>query len=154
PEGSPLILSPGQIVVALNQALKGNFADQDGRRITLTSQRTGGDSKITIEPAPSNHATPAVFGLAVARSYVGADDPTARLHGVVNLSAGVDLRERRHLTLEIDGQRLADIDCAAQGPGKDPAATMLGDIIPQINAAAQKVFKTDVAGEVEGHLFI
>src|SRR3712207_7305209 len=44
-DGSPPILSPGQIADALNQALGQSYASHDGRRITLASRNTGSRSE-------------------------------------------------------------------------------------------------------------
>jgi hypothetical protein len=152
PADSPPILSPGQIAEAINQALGRSYASHDGRHVILTSQETGSASKLTIEPAPPNDATQAVFGLSQARSYTGQDATAARLIGQVDLSGGADLRERRHLSLEIDGQLVADIDCA----GADPTHTSLAEIIARINAAAGAILRgrPPVAGQSDGRLVI
>ncbi len=150
PPGSPPILSPRQIAEALNQALGGDYASHDGRHIILTSQQTGGASKLRIELAPENDATAAVFGLTEGRTYEGRDGTSARLMGQVVLTEPLDLSERRHLSLVIDGQLLADIDCA----GGNPAQTNLSEIVQAINAASQAAFQQDVAGLSDGHLLI
>jgi len=146
PANSPSILSPREIVEALNRVLGKDYASHDVRRVILTSRRSGSASKITIEPVGEHDATPLVFGLSEARSYTGRDGTAARLRGQVDLSPNVDLQVRRHLSLEIDGQLIADIDCA----GAASATTTLAEIISRINAAA----KQTVAGEQEGMLFI
>ncbi len=144
--GAPPVLAPAQIVAALNRALGGSYASHDGRRITLTSQRTGSASTLRIELGADHDATLQVFGLDAPRSYVGLEATAAELIGSVDLSAGIDLSARRHLTLEIDGQKIGDIDCATTD--RDP--TSLVDIIGQINNAA----KAGVAGAFEGKLRI
>ncbi|HWQ15750.1 MAG TPA: hypothetical protein VNL77_23315, partial [Roseiflexaceae bacterium] len=145
-EGAPPILSPAQVAIALNRALGGSYASHDGRRIIITSQREGSASRVAIELAGENDATAAVFGLTEARSYQGQDATQARLVGAVNLAGGVQLGVRRHLSLEIDGQLIADIDCA----GKDTGPTTLADLKQRIDAAAGR----PVTGELDGKLVI
>jgi hypothetical protein len=146
PEGSPPILSPAQVAIAINQALGADYASHDGRRIVVTSRRAGEASRVTIELAGENDATAAVFGLAEGRSYQGQEATQARLLGTVPLGEGVQLGARRHLSLEIDGELVADVDCA----GKDTGPTALADLVKRINARAGR----PVAGELEGKLAI
>ena len=153
--GAPPILSPGQVVAALDAALGEGYASHDGRRIILTSKQAGSASQIRIELAAADDATPAVFGLDAPRTYTGRDATSARLAGQINLAAGANLRERRHLLLEIDGKRLPDIDCAAGAPaGPALAAVLLPQIIAAINTVAQKTLGKPVAGQSDGRLVI
>lgn len=131
PPGSPPILGPIQIAAAIDLALGGSYTTQDGRHVILTSRTTGSASRIRIETGAPNDATAAVFGLTTSREYVGRDATSAALKGVIDLSPGVDLRERRHLSLAIDGQAVNDIDCA----GRDQGLTSPRDLLIRINDA-------------------
>ncbi|MFQ3664127.1 MAG: hypothetical protein SNJ69_17265, partial [Chloroflexaceae bacterium] len=142
---APPILSPPQLVTAINSALGGAFASHDGRRISISSQTTGSASRVTIEPAGLNDATALVFGLSAPRSYQGQDATRARLVGTVDLSAGVQLGRRRHLSLEVDGELIADIDCAEA----DAGPTSLADLIRRIERR-----KPGIVSQVDGRLVI
>ncbi|MGD2076747.1 MAG: hypothetical protein PVH18_00040 [Chloroflexota bacterium] len=146
PEDSPAILSPRQIAAAINDTLGDEFASHDGRRVILTSAEAGSGSKIRLEQAPADDALGAVFGLSEPRTYVGQDATTARLSGSADLADGVDLHERRHLSLEVDGQLFANIDCGAG----DEESTTLNNIVQRINSAVGQA----VAGQTDGKLVI
>ena len=148
---APPILSPPQLVAAINGALGGDYASHDGRRITISSQTTGSASRVTIEPAGLNDATMPVFGLSEPRSYQGQDATRARLVGTVDLSAGLQLGQRRHLSLEVDGELIADIDCARDSDfdKDDPGPTSLTDLIRRIERR-----KPGIVSQVDGRLVI
>jgi hypothetical protein len=151
--GDPALLTPTQIKDALNLALGTSFASEDGRHIVLTSQQVGTNSKLTIRPGLDHDASPAVFGLTEERTYVGAQAERAILTGTVDLSAGVDLNHARHLSLEVDGKLIADIDCAEKEA--DTSQVSLAAILAHINKAAHKVVGSDIAGkDTDGHLFL
>lgn len=152
PPGAPPILSPGQVVAALDAALGEGYVSHDGRRIILTTKQAGSASQIRIELPASDDATPAVFGLDAPRTYTGRDATSARLAGQVDLTSGIDLRERRHLLLEVDGRLLSDIDCASGA--HNAAAVTLAELITAINAIAQKALGKPVAGQSDGRLVI
>ncbi len=127
--------SLSELVIAINLALGVNAARHDGKRISLTSTRTGTASQLVFEPPTGADATTAIFGFPAPRSYHGADAQPARLRGIVNLSATVDLQLRRYLSIAIDGGAALEVDCAARAA--DPAHTALPDIVDAINAAFQ-----------------
>jgi hypothetical protein len=154
PPDAPPVLTAGQIAAEINRALAGPFASDDSRRITLTSQLAGAASRIQIELAPDHDATAAVFGLSEARSYQGGNATAAQLEGVIAHEGDLDLRVKRHLSLEIDGKPLTDVDCALLHRGAPQPVTSLAHVVAQINAAAQKALGKDVAGVNEGRLVI
>lgn len=166
PAGSPPILSPGQVAAAINQSLIGDYASHDGRHIILASKKTGNASRVRIEPIAPNDATQAVFGLNVAREYVGQEGAAARLSGAADLSEGVDLRERRHLSLEVDGTLVADIDCAGRDTGPSQLANIMARINTALNLQLNPAFKNarneaerqqarkEYVGQVDGRLFV
>jgi hypothetical protein len=59
--------------------------------------------------------------------------------GKLDLSRGVDLRQKRYLRLVIDGAAAVDIDCA----GKRSRATLINEVVSAINEAIEVPFGRD-----------
>lgn len=115
------------MVQAINDQTGQAAAMLDRGRLRLTSPTTGSASQLVLADGPGD-AAPELLGLA-PRVYTGAAATTAQITGLVDLSPGVDLTERRYLRLSVDGTHLAEVDCA----GADPAATTLDEIAGAIN---------------------
>ena len=120
----------GGIVIAINTDIGATVAALVGGRLVLSSPTPGLDGSIAVRPATCDDVSAILLGDALAYAR-GANAAPARVSGVVDLSGGVDLSQRRMLALAIDGMAPRDIDCA----GPDPARTGAGDIVTAINTA-------------------
>lgn len=127
PASAPITLD--QIVQTINQPPRPNIARPDGRYLILASPTTGPDSKLEVLGGPGDAAT-RLLGLA-PRSFHGTPATAAQLIGAIDLSQPVNLSKERFLRVEIDGKRLAEIDCA----GPAAAQTDLAHIRDAINQA-------------------
>jgi hypothetical protein len=130
--GDPGAVQPDAIAAAIDAELGlDGFATVVDGRFRLTSATTGPDAQITIAAGPGD-AADLVLGLR-PRSYHGSDATHATVTGTADLSTAVDLTRDRYLRLAVDGQRLAEVDCAANAA--DPAVVDIGDIADAINDA-------------------
>jgi hypothetical protein len=129
----PATRSLGALAAAINASL-GSVAHHDGTRLGLVSPTTGAQSALRFEVPDGTDATAAVFGIAAPRNYHGVGATPARLVGLDDLSASVDLSVRRYLTLSVDGGPEVVVDFAGTA---DPAAVSLDEIVSAINTAFQ-----------------
>ena len=105
-----------EITAAINTAIGKQVASHDGRFVTLSSPTAGPASEIIFETSVDNDATEIIFGIS-PRVFYGANATAARLTGIEDLSAGVDLRAQNVLVLAVDGGALIKIDLR---PGVEP----------------------------------
>ncbi len=137
------LLTPDQIVAIINQAPRPKIAYHDGRHLILASPQSGPGSRLEVLGG-AHDAAPRLLGLA-PRLYRGTAATSAQLKGTVELSQPVDLSLERFLRLEVDGEHLAEIDCA----DVDAAHTSLNHIRDAINAALGKAIASH-----DGHFLI
>jgi hypothetical protein len=76
----------------------------------------------------TNEANQAIFGF-FRQSLQGSEATVARVVGKLDLSRGIDLRQKSYLRLSIDGRDGIEINCA----GKRPRATLIGEVVSAIN---------------------
>ncbi len=126
--------SLNQLMLAINLALGQTIAHHDGIYLSLSSPSSGTASAIEFALPVAGDATAEIFGITAPRSYQGADATAARLAGIRDLAAGVDLRNQRFLRLGVDGAPPRELDCAAGVA--DPAAATLDEIVAAINGEA------------------
>lgn len=119
-----------QIVQAINAKVSG-VAESLGGRLVLHSPTKGAASRLEIPEIPDDAAL-RLLGL-LPRSYRGRAASKAKVIGKEDLSGGVDLSEARYLRLLIDGQHLAEVDCAAKA--SDLTRVQLDEIKQAINEA-------------------
>lgn len=135
--GDPSAVRLDEMVAAVETALGPGTASHDGRFLTVTSPTVGAESRLEVGRAPGDaDASETVLGLG-SRVVEGRGARPARITGTVELAGSFDLTEARYLRLLVDGNHLAEIDCA----GDDPAATTFDEVRDRINAA----FPFDVA---------
>lgn len=125
----PMNVSGELIADSINAEVGQPIAAFDGRFLTLTSPVRGPKSVIEVQDV-LNDAAEQVLGVP-PRAYYGRDEEAAIVRGLVDLSGVLDLSETRYLRLLIDGERLAEIDCA----GPDEAHTLLDQIVENVNEA-------------------
>ena len=118
-----------EIAQAVNTTLGASIASHDQRFLTLSSMVIGPASQFEIFDT-ENDAAPRLLGLA-PHIYHGIPPAPARIEGRVDLSGGVDLSTDRYLRLLVDGEFVAEIDCA----GADVSQTQLDEITGAINGA-------------------
>ena len=128
-EAVPVHRSTSEIVNAINTKMKAPVARTDGRRIELSSARTGPDSTIEFEVPSSGDVTRQVFGIDAPREYHGASAQPARVVGLNDLSGTRNLKVFSFLRVALDGKSQT-FDCAAKAT--DPEAATLGDIVNSI----------------------
>ena len=150
------------IVAAFTAALGPDIATDDGQHLILVSPTVGGASRIDLGPLQrtsrrrfvtrafvTDEAAYTIFGF-LARSAQGSAATQARVIGTVDLSRGVDLREKRFLRIGIDGQPPIDIDCSKNS--LRPRAATLEDIYTSIN---EKIRPTPAIASSDGkHLVL
>ena len=117
------------IASAINKAMGKTVAHVDGSVLVLASTTLGAGSKLEVLSGASD-AAGLVLGLA-PRVYQGASAVGATLAGTTDLSAGVNLSQKRYLRLVVDGAHVSEIDCADPST---PAATNLNHIRDAINS--------------------
>lgn len=127
----PAKVTPAEIVAAIHDqlGLDGIATILDGR-LRLTSVTPGPAGAVAVDDGPGD-AADLVLGLR-SRTYRGTEPTHARVTGEADLSTGVDLTARRYLRLLVDGNHLAEIDCAAGAA--DATAVDVGAITAAINA--------------------
>jgi hypothetical protein len=141
---NPVLVSPADLVSAINTGLGKDVASTDGSHLILTSPTSGAVSRISVEPPLTNktrryvtrsaitgEAAERVFG-AASVSARGNAAKSATLTGTADLSHGVDLRVNRYLRLTVDSRNPVEIDCA----GDRPRATLPGEVVQKINQAS------------------
>ncbi len=133
------------IVATFTAALGPDIATDDGQHLILVSPTAGGASRIDLGPLEktnsrrfvtrafvTDEAAYAIFGF-LARSAQGSAATQARAIGTVDLSRGVDVREKHFLRISINGQPPIDIDCSKNS--LRPRAATLDEIKNAINDA-------------------
>lgn len=118
------------VVQAINANVIGVASSRDGR-LMLTSPTVGIASLLDVQECP-NDAAPSLLGLRPYR-YNGTVASHAQITGQADLSGGVDLSAVRYVRLLIDGQYLAEVDCAANA--SDATNVQLEQIKQAINDA-------------------
>jgi hypothetical protein len=122
-------VSGDEIATAINSAVGQEIAAFDGRFLIISTPERGPGNVIEVHDT-SQDAADNLLGLP-PRTYTGRAEEAAIVRGTVDLSGVLDLREARYLRLLIDGERLAEIDCA----GPDEAHTLLDQVVEAINTA-------------------
>jgi hypothetical protein len=142
-----------ELTTKINTALKAVIGGTDGKHIVLTSPTKGAASKLVFAVPSGHDATKDIFGIAPPRSYQGDAAAPARITGLRNRSAGVDLRRMNFLNLAVDGAAARDIDCAAQA-AKREAAT-LDEVVLSINTDLRRAGLTKKVATHDGtHLIL
>ena len=125
-------VQPDQIAAAINATFGiQEFATIVDGRLRLASQTTGPEAEVLIADGPDD-AADLVLGLR-SRDYRGSDATHATVTGTADISTAVDLTTDRYLRIAVDGQHVAEIDCASGAA--DPAAVDIGEITDAINDA-------------------
>ena len=127
---NPAATSLSEIVVAINLALDELIATHDGRRLHLTSPRSGSDARIVFELPSQDDATTLLFGISAPRQYRGRDATAAVIKGH-RLEETLDLSMQRYLRLQVDRAPFLEIDCA--GTAADPSRVTLEEVVTAIN---------------------
>ena len=122
----------GEIAQAINAALGGQVATQNGLTVTLTSRVTGPAGQIILGTAPADDALDLIFGFAPRRA-VGADAMPATFTGTASLAGGADLRALQRVQVSVDDATPALVDFVAAGLGL--ASVTPDEIKTAINAA-------------------
>ncbi|WP_020392174.1 hypothetical protein [Kribbella catacumbae] len=136
----PAKVTPEEIVAAIHDQLGvEGIASLSIGRLRLTSLTAGTAGLITVDDGPGD-AADLVLGLR-PRTYRGEDPTHAAVTGTVDLSTAVDLTGPRYLRIVVDGNQLAEIDCA--GAAADPAAVDIGEIVAAINSGLGLPVATD-----------
>jgi hypothetical protein len=138
---NPAAVTLDEIKKRVNQVLRAGVAGSEGPYLTLASPTFGAGSELELQEG-NGDAAPGLLGLAPL-TYRGARAVPARVTNMNDLSSGiVDLSANRYLRIQIDGQRLEEVDCA----GKVPAQTTLAEVAQAINDA----FVESIASQ-DGH---
>jgi hypothetical protein len=120
-----------EITSAVTMQLGPGIASHDGRFLQLTSLTTGPASSIVLESLPPDEdAAEILFGVA-PRIFFGSDATGARLTGVPNLSAGVDLAALHAIQIAVDGGE--PLEVSARGKALDSRRVKLNEIADAIN---------------------
>jgi hypothetical protein len=150
-------VSLDQMGAAIDEAFGADVATDDGAHLILVSPTDGAAGSIEILPLVTtthrrflsqslvtDDAGTKVFGFT-ARKATGTEATSARVVGVNDLLAGLDLREGSHVRIGLDGADAIEADCA----GPRPRATTPAEIVDAINAAlGSPVASTD------GHVIV
>jgi hypothetical protein len=127
---NPAATTLAEVVAAINSALSLEIArDEDGHLI-LSSQTTGANSSLIVEPSMAADATALILG-DVAGTYPGKPGTPAVLPGEVSLLGPVDLSQRGVLRIVVDGGPPMDVDVA----GPTPERTFSDEVVAALNAA-------------------
>lgn len=118
----------GEIARAINAAMGGQVATQNGLTVTLTSRTVGPAGRIRLGTAPAGDALEPIFGFA-ARRAAGADPVPATFTGTASLTGGADLRALQRVQVSVDYATPTVVDFAAAGLGR-------ADVTPAEIAAA------------------
>jgi hypothetical protein len=127
----------------INIHLGATIASHDGSHLRLASLYNGGTSALHLLPIATakrrrfitramltDEAASKLFSFVAGEAH-GADATPAQLVGTRDLSRGVDLRTNPYLRIVVDNREPVEVNCA----GARPRATLLPEIIAQINAA-------------------
>ncbi len=121
-----------EIVGAVNAAFGTLVALIEGSRIRLRSLEQASASTLDLlEPAAGGDAAEEILGVAVPRSYRGAEPQPARRLGAASLAGG--LGSRRFLRVTVDGHPAVSVDLRAGAA--DPANPSLEEAVAALNAA-------------------
>ncbi len=137
-----------QIVQAINAKVSG-VAGSDGALLVLRSPTEGADSRLEVQEVPED-AAPRLLGL-LPHSYSGSAAGKAEVTGKPDLSSGIDLSDERYLRLLIDGQHLAEVDCAAKASDPSHPSNVP---LEQITQAINEALGMDVASHNGKHLIL
>ncbi|QTE27769.1 hypothetical protein [Pengzhenrongella sicca] len=125
-----------QLVARINLALAAPVAAHDSTHLLLVAPTTGAGASLTFEaPSVGTDATATLLGIAPPRTYAGRGATAARLTGVVDLTAGADLRVANLLTLAVDGAAPVIVDLTAAVAPADHGAVPAAQVAAAINAA-------------------
>jgi len=127
---NPAATTLAEIISAIDTALGGAVASDEGGRLALTSPTTGAAGSVGVSRAAGQDAAERLLGDA-PRFAVGHDDRAATLQGRADLSGGIDLRGPSTLHVSVDDGVPVAVDCA----GPDPPRTLPGDVVGAVNAA-------------------
>lgn len=118
------------IIDTINQQLGTlGIAKVEDNYLIIASATTGDATHLEILDT-QNDAAERLLGL-LPRKYLGSNARVATVVGLINLSNIIDLSNQRYLRIEVDRNRLAEIDCA----GANPSQTSLEEICNAINQA-------------------
>lgn len=135
--GGPASHSLTQVAARVNLALGGPVAGHDGTHLLLTSPTTGPGSRLVLEPPSAGTDVSAeVLGVSVPRTYAGREATAARITGVVDLAAGVDLRTAHLLSLAVDGAPAVVVDLTAAIAEEDRDAVPANVVAAAVNAGS------------------
>lgn len=137
-----------QIEQAINAKVSG-VAGSDGGRLVLHSPTEGATGRLEVQEVPDDAASQ-LLGL-LPHSYSGSAASKAQVIGKPDLSGGVELSDVRYLRLLIDGQHLAEVDCAAKA--SDPSHTTNVQL-EQVKQAINEALGMDVASHDGKHLIL
>lgn len=143
-EAEPAHKTFDQLLLAINTQLNQVIAHSDGKRLIVTSAKTGETSRVTFAVPTGTDVTSALFGITPPRAYQGAPALSAQVTGK-ELSSPIDLETTRFLRLTVDTTQ-ATVDCAARA--NNPKAVTPEEIKNAINAA----FNAEIASVESGHL--
>ena len=104
------------LIEVLNAELGPGIATTDGKHLILTSPTSGEGSRVSVVPVRetkhrrflsrafiTDEAAPKIVGF-LQRQAIGAPAVAAQVIGKVDLSRGVDVRDKRYLRLRVDAQ--------------------------------------------------
>jgi hypothetical protein len=114
--GNHAAVQLNEIKNAISTKLGSLIVSDDGQFLTLTSPIVGATSRLEVQEV-SGDAAELLLGL-LPRTYHGSVATSARVTGTVDLQNGVDLSTNRYLRLQVDGNHLAEIDCAGNVANK------------------------------------
>jgi len=148
----------GDVVAAINEGVGQAVAATAEGRLILTSSTVGAGSRLALvsrdrvvwthfltrAPVLDEAAVP-LFGF-VEQHATGRPACPAQLTGQVDLSRGVDLRERYFLRLGVDDLPPLDVDCR----GERYRVTLLRELVEKVRAA----LGDEVAGDDGRHLVL
>jgi hypothetical protein len=156
----PRSVSITRIRNLLNRTAGAAIASDDGRYLSLSSTLTGPASRIAAGPVTetqvrrfvtrayiTDEAAPIIFGF-LRRSALGSAPTSALLPGAVDLSRGVDLRNNRSLSIEVDNAQSVIVDLAKDIP------ILRGATLPEIIAAINTQLSSDIASQHAGCLIL
>ncbi|WP_407343259.1 hypothetical protein [Pengzhenrongella phosphoraccumulans] len=126
-----------QLVAQINLAVGASLGAHDGKHLLLTCP-----DRLTIEaPTTGTDVTAAVLGVIGPRTYLGLPASPARIVGVHDLTAGVDLTRRHLLRLAVDRDDPVTVDLtfAADSPEHVPAGLLAAAINAATSANATTV---------------
>ncbi|NJL10588.1 MAG: hypothetical protein HC908_11645, partial [Calothrix sp. SM1_7_51] len=118
------------IINKINQQLGATGIAQEKDGYLIIASATNGDSSRLEILDTSNDTANILLGLP-PRTYRGSDARNARVIGLIELSNILNLSNQRYLRVEVDRNRLAEIDCA----GANPSQTTPQEVCNAINQA-------------------